>query len=179
MFNTDRKYYLKLSEGTGFHKDIIEKVHRLIRILEFINNNAFMKDRLVLKGGTALNLTIFNLPRLSVDIDLDFHSDEDRETVLKERKIVRNSLYEFLNREGYTISPKSKDHFSLESIVASYTNNANNYDNIKVEINYSMRNHIMPIVRRKISTEIFGGLLENIKNHPMAIWKTTNILKNK
>ena len=52
LFDLDRKYYLKISESTGFHKDVIEKVHRLIVILEYIDNNAFLRDRLVLKGGT-------------------------------------------------------------------------------------------------------------------------------
>lgn len=78
MFNPDRRYYLKISENTGFHKDVIEKVHRLIFILEYINNNAFLRNRLVMKGGTALNLTVFNLPRLSVDVDFDFHSYDSR-----------------------------------------------------------------------------------------------------
>ena len=31
-----------------------------------------LKDSPALKGGTAINLTIFNLPRLSVDIDMDY-----------------------------------------------------------------------------------------------------------
>ncbi|RLL85264.1 hypothetical protein BZ25_02835 [Petrotoga sp. Shatin.DS.tank11.9.2.9.3] len=49
MFNNyDYKYYSKLSSQSGFHKDVIEKVHRLINILAFINNNAFLKERLVL-----------------------------------------------------------------------------------------------------------------------------------
>jgi predicted nucleotidyltransferase component of viral defense system len=86
LYNFDRKFYIGLSDTTGFHKDVIEKVHRLIMILEFINGNSFLRERLVLKGGTALNLTIFNLPRLSVDIDMDFHSSADRNTVLEERK---------------------------------------------------------------------------------------------
>lgn len=37
-----------------------------------MEQNAATRDCLALKGGTAINLTIFNLPRLSVDIDLDF-----------------------------------------------------------------------------------------------------------
>jgi len=48
LFRSDKRYYLELSEKTGFHKDIIEKVHRLILILEFINSNAFLRERLVL-----------------------------------------------------------------------------------------------------------------------------------
>nr|WP_321305846.1 nucleotidyl transferase AbiEii/AbiGii toxin family protein [uncultured Sphaerochaeta sp.] len=37
-----------------------------------------MKNNLALKGGTAINLTIFSLPRLSVDIDLDFTNNCSR-----------------------------------------------------------------------------------------------------
>jgi predicted nucleotidyltransferase component of viral defense system len=152
----DRQFYLSLSERTGFHKDVIEKVHRLVTILEFINTNAFLRDRLVLKGGTALNLTIFNLPRLSVDIDLDFHSDAGRDTVLREREEVRRLLSGYLEREGYRILPKSKNYFALESIVAGFANNAGNLDNIKIEINYLLRHHVFPIVKRRINTEVFG-----------------------
>lgn len=160
LFNPDRKYYLSLSEKSGFHKDVIEKVHRLTTILEFINSNAFLRDRLVLKGGTALNLTIFNLPRLSVDLDFDFHTYDDRETVLKERTKVKELLRAYFDREGYIVSQKSKDYFALESIVVGYQNNAGNHDNIKIEINYSLRNHILPIAKRKINTSLFGELSE-------------------
>ena len=62
----------KLATETGFIRDNIEKVLRLIDVLSFISNNNFLSERLVLKGGTAINLTVFEMPRLSVDIDLDF-----------------------------------------------------------------------------------------------------------
>lgn len=156
MSSEDRNYYNALSDKTGFQKDILEKVHRLLTILEFINANSFLRERLVLKGGTALNLTVFNLPRLSVDIDLDFHSYASREVILEERKHTKQLLLDFLQREGYEILPKSKDYFSLESIVSRYENHAGNGDNLKIEINYSLRHHVLPIIQRNIQTEIFG-----------------------
>ncbi|MCD5413716.1 MAG: nucleotidyl transferase AbiEii/AbiGii toxin family protein [Clostridiales bacterium] len=107
-----------------------------------------------------MNLTIFNLPRLSIDIDFDFHSYDSREVVLEERAKVREFLYGYLEREGYKISQKSKDYFALESIVAIFQNNAGNVDNIKIETNYSLRHHIFPIRMRKINTELFGELGE-------------------
>lgn len=55
----------------GFNRDTFEKVLRLRTILEFLNTHEYMCEHLLLKGGTAINLTVFNLPRLSVDIDLD------------------------------------------------------------------------------------------------------------
>ena len=41
-------------------------------------------QQFALKGGTALNLFIHNLPRLSVDIDLTYIPVNDRKTALKE-----------------------------------------------------------------------------------------------
>lgn len=158
MFNVDKRFYAALSEQTSFHKDVIEKVHRLVTILDYINSNAFLRERLVLKGGTALNLTIFDLPRLSVDIDLDFHSYESREAVLRERAEVQKLLTDYLKREGFVLLPKSKQYFSLDSIVAGYENNAGNSDNIKIEINYSLRHHVFLIVERPINTDIFGEM---------------------
>ncbi|OPZ93313.1 MAG: hypothetical protein BWY74_01179 [Firmicutes bacterium ADurb.Bin419] len=82
MYNYDKKFYAALSEKTAFQRDILEKVHRLTIILDYINSHPRLEEMLVLKGGTAINLTIFNLPRLSVDIDLDFSSDATREEML-------------------------------------------------------------------------------------------------
>ncbi|MHB8090542.1 MAG: nucleotidyl transferase AbiEii/AbiGii toxin family protein, partial [Syntrophales bacterium] len=45
-----------------------------------------MKDKLVFKGGTALNVfIIFAVPRLAVDIDLNYVGAVDRETMFLER----------------------------------------------------------------------------------------------
>lgn len=60
------------SRETLFHQDILEKVWRLMSLLEVIFNDPFLKTRLALKGGTALNLFLFHVPRLSVDIDLNY-----------------------------------------------------------------------------------------------------------
>ncbi len=48
-------------------------------ILEFLNTREYMCEHLLLKGGTAINLTVFNLPRLSVDIDLGYIPNLTRE----------------------------------------------------------------------------------------------------
>ena len=46
----------------GFQRDVFEKVYRLKETLHFLNTESIMKEHLLLKGGTAINLTIFNLP---------------------------------------------------------------------------------------------------------------------
>jgi hypothetical protein len=45
-----------------------EKVQRLLELLVSLRSHPFLKERIALKGGTALNLFVFRLPRLSVDI---------------------------------------------------------------------------------------------------------------
>lgn len=56
-----------------------EQVDLLIRILPHIAK----EESLVLKGGTAINLFVRDMPRLSVDIDLTYRSiTDDRETAL-------------------------------------------------------------------------------------------------
>ena len=44
----------------GFVRDTFEKVCRLAEILDFIQKDALLSDILALKGGTAINLPIFN-----------------------------------------------------------------------------------------------------------------------
>ncbi|MDD2402247.1 MAG: nucleotidyl transferase AbiEii/AbiGii toxin family protein, partial [Clostridia bacterium] len=72
MSNYDIIYLGKKAEELDFIRDTLEKVTRLADILEYLNTNPLLKKGLALKGGTAINLTIFNLPRLSVDIDMDY-----------------------------------------------------------------------------------------------------------
>lgn len=155
LHNYEKRFYADLSEKTLFQKDILEKVHRLISILEYINSNPEIEGMLALKGGTPINMIIFNMPRLSVDIDLDFSLNATREEMLRKRNNINILLKKYFESEGYTIEPKSKTHFSLDSWVIGYTNTSGNHDNLKVEINYSLRQHILPIEKRGIGSEIF------------------------
>lgn len=75
MFNYKKYEIVSLAKENGFKSETLEKVLRLIDVLNFINIDKELSSYLVLKGGTAINFTIFNLPRLSVDIDLDFSFD--------------------------------------------------------------------------------------------------------
>ena len=113
----DYKQYIKdISNETGFIQSTLEKVERLIRILEWINNHNTLSDMLVLKGGTAINLTIFDLPRLSVDIDLDYTNNNSRDDMLKDRKKIKSLLIDYLEKNGYQLSKDTREHHALESI---------------------------------------------------------------
>jgi predicted nucleotidyltransferase component of viral defense system len=65
MYNYNKSFLEKVAAETGFIRDNLEKVFRLCEILQYLNENQLFEDHLALKGGTAINLTVFNLPRLS------------------------------------------------------------------------------------------------------------------
>lgn len=67
------------ASATGFKMEHLEKVFLLMDLLADFATFPQLKNKIVLKGGTALNLFFFNLPRLSVDIDLNYIGNIDRE----------------------------------------------------------------------------------------------------
>ncbi len=72
----------------------INQVGLLLKVLPIINKQSCF----ALKGGTAINLFIRNMPRLSVDIDLAYIPIEPREIFLTnittELKTLANNLKE-------------------------------------------------------------------------------------
>ena len=138
----------KQAKELGFVRDTYEKVCRLTDILKFFENDALLGNSLALKGGTAINLTIFNLPRLSVDIDLDFSKNVTRDEMMATRSIINDRIEKFMKANGYLLSPKSKQYHALDSFVYEYSNSGGMKDNIKVEINYMLRCHVLKIEQR-------------------------------
>ena len=76
---------IELSNKTNLIKDNLEKVLRLSEILKFLNEDSKLKGKLALKGGTAINLTAVTLPRLSVDIDLDYTNNYLKKKLKKKK----------------------------------------------------------------------------------------------
>lgn len=156
MVENYKKYIEEISNRTGFIKSTLEKVERLLNILEWINNHEKLSELLALKGGTAINTAVFNFPRLSVDIDLDLTENLKKDEMLKERENIHNLLVNYLKANTYKINmEKSKNVYALDSIVAEYVDIKGNIDNIKIEINYMNRVHILETKNIKVSTDVF------------------------
>ena len=75
----------RLAGETGYLPDTLEKVLRLLDLLDEIAGDPMLSERLVLKGGTALNVFYLDLDRLSVDIDLNYIGALDVTTMQNER----------------------------------------------------------------------------------------------
>ena len=156
MYNYTKKDLDKVAVETGFIRDNLEKVFRLCEILQYLNKDQLFVEYLALKGGTAINLTVFDMPRLSVDIDLDFTKECNRDEMLEIRTTINDNLLNFMFAQGYALSPNTKNPHSLDSWAFYYQNSVGNRDSIRIEINYSMRNHIFPVEKRKINVEFLN-----------------------
>ena len=129
---------LLLAERTGYRAEMIEKVLHLIRLLNFLNAHPYLKNKWVLKGGTALNLFRQNLPRLSVDIDLNYIGALDREIMLAERPKFELALQAVCTREGFAVRRSPEEHAGGKYLLTyqSYTGQSGN---LEIDINYMFR----------------------------------------
>ena len=159
MFRYGKEYIRSKANEMGVVVSSLEKVLRLIDILAFISDRPSLRNDLALKGGTAINLTIFNLPRMSVDLDFDYARNVSKEDMLTNRSNINDELRRYMTSEGYSISPGSKIQHSLDSFKFYFENTSGYRDVLKIEINYSLRSHILPTQIRAISIpEIVSGL---------------------
>ncbi|MGX5851701.1 nucleotidyl transferase AbiEii/AbiGii toxin family protein [Mesorhizobium sp. PL10] len=104
-----------------------------------------------LKGGTAINLFIRDLPRLSVDIDLVYLPMDERDEALKK-------IAEALSRIADAISQAMPD----TEIVRSYEDQRDalrlfvtqGADRIKIELSPVLRGSVFPAERREVSPAV-------------------------
>lgn len=144
----ERRYFSRLGAEQGFHVDAIEKVYRLMAILMEIGEHPLLRESLALKGGTAINFLYFNHPRLSVDIDLDYVGEVEREEMLADREVIAKTLGRIYRSSGYQ-EDRRDEHLLLQSILW-YTNAAGNRGRINVEINFGLRVPVLNTMRRQV-----------------------------
>jgi len=131
MSEYNRAVLGKQAAALGFIRDTFEKVSRLASLLSFCERDPVLSRYLALKGGTAINLTIHELPRLSVDIDFDFAENLVMEEMQEIRKTIRETFRRHAAMNDYSLSDKSRVFHSLDSDYFQYVNSAGVRDNIK------------------------------------------------
>ena len=124
----DKVVLTEQARRLGFVTASFEKMTRLTEILRFLNNMDELSVSLALKGGTAINLAVFNLPRLSIDIDLDLTENLTKEEARIKRDKINDLLERYMSAEGYAKHRRSKSTHILDSYVCSYTNVTGNAD---------------------------------------------------
>lgn len=126
------------AETTGFRPEVVEKVIHLLNLLEGLRSHPFLKGRLALKGGTALNLFVFDVPRLSVDIDLNYVGAIDRETMLAERPKIEQAIQAVCAREGFALLRLPNEHAGGKWVLR-YESALGQGGNLELDLNFMFR----------------------------------------
>ena len=149
-FEFDKKQIKQIAADHSYTATNVEKVIRLCLILDDLNCLDEFTGKLLLKGGTAINLVAFDkLPRLSVDLDLDFASNLSKEDTSHAREVINKALSSYSQDMGYKIIDRS--NFVLDSKSLIYTTTTGSVDKIKLDINYHSRCHVYPPVFSEIT----------------------------
>lgn len=104
-----REYLEKMSQRTSFPAETLQKQMTLLDLLREISRHPLLRRKFVLKGGTAINLFWFSLPRLSVDIDLNYVASADRNTMLKDRPVLEKALKKLIESRGISVEHAPAD----------------------------------------------------------------------
>jgi predicted nucleotidyltransferase component of viral defense system len=126
-----------------------------VRLLLDIAPDVFANDIFALKGGTAINLFLRDMPRLSVDIDVVYHPwQTPREQALQDINQELKTLAQRAERRGLqTRLISSKDLGDTKLVVENETSQ------VKVEVNVVFRGTALPVVRSPLSistSNLFG-----------------------
>ena len=162
---------------TGFRPDVLEKVIHLLGLLDAIRSHPFLKGKMALKGGTALNLFVFDVPRLSVDIDLNYVGAETTEAMLDERPKIDEAIQAVFSREDFGIRRIPEAHaggkWSLRYLAASGQSGR-----IDVDINYMFRSPMWPVTT--LDSRLVGSWratgIPVVDIHELAAGKLTALL---
>ncbi len=192
MPRLDRQMFEKLAQETSFQVDILEKVYRLTELLNELVDTE-LDDLLILKGGTAINFIYLELPRLSVDIDMDYIGSTKKDDMLDDRERIDGVSRKVFNMLGY--ETEIKNHYALDKYDLYYQNSVGNRDRIKFEVNYLKRatilepirmefDHIFDMKKLKVNTlkieELFGRKVNALVRRamPKDLFDIYNLLKS-
>ena len=151
---------IPVAESTGFRVEMVEKVLHLLNLLDALNSHPFLKGKWGLKGGTALNMFMLDLPRLSVDIDLNYIGSLDREGMLMERPKLEQAAQAVFSREGFTTKRVPDEHAGGKWRL-SYQSFTGQSGNLEVDLNFMFR---QPLWNIQIAD-----------SHPLDVFQARNI----
>jgi len=124
----------------------------------------FWDDTFALKGGTAINLFIRDMPRLSVDLDLVF---VDR-TLLRDDAIrkMTAALQEARKRlaaAGFEVTQPTSDAAEMKLLLRK------NAVTVKVDVNHVFRGTVFPVAARALTQAASDELLAELEIPVMSI----------
>ena len=136
----------RLAAETGYRLDTLEKVLRLLELLDEIAQDPVLSQRLALKGGTALNVFYLDLDRVSVDIDLNYVGAMDLAAMERERPKVDAAIDRLFASLGYGVRRRPTGHAGGKWL-ARYTSALGGNASLELDLNYMARQPLFGAAR--------------------------------
>jgi predicted nucleotidyltransferase component of viral defense system len=100
----------RVAGATGFREEAVEKVLYLTAILARFRTHPVLQNAWALKGGTAINLLHLDVPRLSVDLDVNFIGGADLQAMQAARPAFERAVEACCEREGCQVRRAPGEH---------------------------------------------------------------------
>ena len=133
----------------------LDRARLLVRIAPVI----FHDDTFALKGGTAINLFVRDMPRLSVDLDLVYRNYQmDRNTALAQISVSLQTATTRLRSLGYSVHvPTTPDGHETKLLIKQRG------IEVKVEANYVLRGTVAPIQHLRLRPRASESLMSDVR----------------
>ena len=128
------------------------------RLLTQVAPLVFVDDTFALKGGTAINLFMRDMPRLSVDLDLVFadHTLPRDEALARINEVIRQAA-ERLKKRGF------QTHAPVAAAGETKLLVRRGSIQVKVEVNFVMRGTVQPVRRASLTPAARNTLLADLE----------------
>ncbi|WP_455044643.1 nucleotidyl transferase AbiEii/AbiGii toxin family protein [Lancefieldella rimae] len=93
-----------------FEPRTVDKVERLLDLLDEMERHPALKGKLALHGGTAINLFMLDVPRLSVDIDVSYIGSISREGMLADKPHIEEGIEAVARALNYAVEANPGGH---------------------------------------------------------------------
>src|SRR3546814_2061680 len=128
----------RIAAERQFQPATLERVIRLLDILDAIAADSLIAPRVALKGGTALNVFHAALDRLSVDIDLNYVGAVDKARMDEDRPGLEDRILRLMESKGYSPRREPAEHAGGKWIFR-YASVLGGAGSIEIDINYLFR----------------------------------------
>ena len=131
----------------------------MARLLVRVAPIVFHDDTFALKGGTAINLFVRDMPRLSVDLDLVYRNYQlDRNAAIEHITASLQASATRLRSLGYSIhAPTTNDGHETKLLIKQ------SGIEVKVEANYVLRGTAAPIQHLALRPRASESLMANVR----------------
>jgi predicted nucleotidyltransferase component of viral defense system len=145
------EYLNGLATRTGFQAASLQKQMSLIVVLREIKRHPLLSKAFVLRGATAINLFWYDLPRLSVDIDLNYIGSVDKEVMQRERAGLEKQMARLLQALGISVERKPDEYAGGKWRLRAASAFGGNFT-LEIDFDYLMRVPVWGVHSRASNT---------------------------